>query len=430
MDQDQESRVAAEETLIRAIQQILKSSHEDYTEDTILGSDINQTRHLFYFLRGEQRMVLLNYGLEVYRGRVVRVYEENLAELEVPGFQPEMIRRCRIKFEIVNVLYQFEVAIVDIEGDRLTIRIPTSIQSATRRKNPRLPLDDMFMRFIILYQPLMGRRGVGQIIQSRFGAIERELREDDPDLHLVHRVLVEEVRKISPDYEIKLYQKGERRSLIENTVSEQRKTIFLSSVSKLDSYFQPRMPHGMINFSKEYHHRLKESSEEDAAQFFEHLQQADMRDFLANYVCAPIMIFDRVIGHIYVYTTVFDRRHIDADQAFRVDLLAKLLSHAMSKSVLARTYFKHTYTRIANISLSGLLFEINDRVIFDYLTYHDRIKMLIQIKHNLLTMSGEITRYFPSRDGFKLGVEFFKAGPGDFKVLENFIFESVQQERA
>ncbi|MCB1314952.1 MAG: DUF1577 domain-containing protein [Leptospiraceae bacterium] len=425
---DPTTRQVVDEALIQMMQEISGRAADEYWEETILGSDVNQIRHLFYFLQAERRIVLVNYGADVYRSRVIEVHNTR-TRLQIPEFHEEGIRRCRVKFEIVNVLYQFEVPILDIGDDWIEIRIPAFIQSATRRKNRRIFLDDMFMRFVTLYQPIYGTRGYGQIMESRYAPIVSELKKDEPDLYLIHRIMIEQIRKISPDFEVRFYKKGEKFELLESAISEEKKTLYIPDVQKLDNYFKRNIGgYGLINFLKEYQHQTRAHGEETATRYFEKLQRKDMQNFLASYVCTPMMIFDRVIGHIYIYSTVFDRRMIDHDQAFRVDMLVRLLNYAMSKTVIARSFYRHTYTRVMNISMSGLLFELNNQEIFDYLTFHDRLKMIFNIKHHVLEMHGEITRYLPTQEGFHVGVEFFKQGPDDARILESFIYDRTASD--
>lgn len=408
--------------LTEAIRNLSPVRSDDFTEDTILGSDINQIRHLFYWLHSEQRPVQLIYGAEQFRSRVEEV-ENAVAYLRVPGFREERARRCRIKFEIVNILYQFEVPIVDIEDDLLILKIPAYIQSAKRRKYRRIRVDDMFMRWGILYQPLYGTRGTGQILESRYTSLVDEVKRREPDLYLINRIVTEQIERISPQFEVKFYPKDYRRNLMEEMIAAEQKTFFLRDVQDIESYYKNQRLRGLINYNKEYRDRLRTESEEDVVKFFEKKRHDDMYDMLANYVCAPLMIFDDVIGHIYVYSTVFDRRLISSDDAEHIDLLAQLLNYAMSKTVLARSYSRHTFTRIVNISMGGLLFELTNKTVFDYLTYHDHLEMHIQMRHHMMHLHGEITRYFPTKDGFNIGVNFYDAGPDDYRVLENFIYE-------
>jgi c-di-GMP-binding flagellar brake protein YcgR len=130
-----------------------------------------------------------------------------------------------------------------------------------------------------------------------------------------------------------------------------------------------------------------------------------------------------VVGHVYLYTTVFGSELISVDQAHQINLLTQLLNYAMSKTAIARTFYSHAPTRVVNISLGGMLFELNNQVLFDYLTFHDKLRMVLQIRYHLLHLEGEITRYFPTKNGYNIGFRFFKADPDSYKVLEQFIYD-------
>jgi hypothetical protein len=125
---------------------------------------------------------------------------------------------------------------------------------------------------------------------------------------------------------------------------------------------------------------------------------------------------------------VLEKGLIGHMQAYLLDLLVKMLNYAMSKTAIASTYYTHTLTRIVNISMSGLLFEVTNKVLFDFLTYNDFLKMLVQIRYHMLELRGEIMRFFPTRNGYNIGVNFLEAGPDDYRVLENFIFQKNRME--
>ena len=399
-----------------------RDRNSDFTDETILGSDINRIRHLFYYLRSEETVILVQYGAENYRAQVEST-SLNTALLRVPGFEEGALRRCRLKFDVANELYQFEVPVLDIGDDSLTIRIPAYIQSAQRRKYPRLTVDDLFMRFSVVYQPLFGRRGAGQIVETRYPEIITELKKDEPDLYLLNRIVTQQILSISPYFELKMYHSSKPDSFMETMLADLRKTIYIRDVTRVENYYEPGGLYGLANYIKEYHRLLRADSEDEAQKFFEVVRQNDSHKYLLNYVCAPIKVFDKLVGHIYVYATVLDNVVISYEQAHRIDLLAQLLSYAMSKSVIARSYYRHALTKVENISLAGLLFELNDEVLFDYLTFHDRIKMNLQIRHNTLELTGEISRYYPVENGFHIGVRFFKANPDDFRHLEDFLHQ-------
>lgn len=395
---------------------------EDFTDETILGSDINRIRHLFYHLRSEQVEFQLNYMADSYRAFVSDV-EGNVATIEVADFEEGSLRRCRLKLEAFNELYQFEVPILWIGQDQISVRIPAHIQSVQRRKHPRVPVDDLFVRFNVVYQSIFGARGVGQLLDSRYPQIIREVARDQPNLYLVNRMVTEELNRISKDNEMTLYHATPASGFMDSMLADLRRTIFIRNTINVEHYFEPQAIYGLANYQKEYVRLIRQKSEDDARQFFEELRQEETRRFLYSYVCAPIKVFSDVIGRLFVYTTYLDKGTLAFEEAHKVDLLSQLLSYGLSKGVIARSYDRDAVTRVVNLSLTGLLFELSDSRVFDYLTYHDRLKIQLEVKNRTLEFSGIITRYYPTDDGFHIGVNFYKAGAGDFRVLEQFLYE-------
>ncbi len=411
-----------ESSLLDAVQSAFGRGREDFTDYTIVGSEINRIAHVFFLLKADEKTVILNYQAENYRAYVEKV-QDYQAVLRVPNFGEVMARRCRLKFEVANVLYQFEVAILHAEPERITIRVPAYIQSAKRRKYTRIMVDDLFMKYALLYRPLYGRRGIGQLLENRYPHLVGELARDEPDLALINRIITHEIAEISPDFEIVYSPDPKPGSLMESVVREEKKTMFIRDTTRAGNYYEPTAHHGLINYRREYVYLARQSSDEEAQKYFENIRREDTKNFLLNYVCAPLMIFDKVVGHMFVYTTVLDRRWISDEQAQRIELMATLLSYAMSKTVVARAFYRDPITRVINVSLGGLLFEVTNKVVFDYLTDHDHLKIRMPIRHHELEVHGEITRYYPTKAGYNVGVRFYRFGPDDYRVLENFIFE-------
>lgn len=412
-------------SLIDMMREIYADERLVPTQFTIIGSDVNQIRHLFFHLRAENRIIDVNYGIEVFQARIADVDDDHVL-LRIPGFEEGPQRRIRLRFDAMNIYYQFEVIIESVSGNLVSIRMPDSIQSATRRKYRRVYPDDVFLRFLFQYRPIFGKRGIGQIVEDRYSYLVEELKKDFPDLSLILRMVAEELNTISRHFEFKFYQKGEKRSLMEQVVASQESTLYIRDTDRLDNYFRKLNLFGLTNYEREFKNLMNVMSEEDARKKFEEIQQQELRMHLYNYVCAPLTIFDQVVGHIYLYTTVLEKHQITTEDATRVDILATLLSYAMSRTATARTYYREPLARLRNISIAGLLFEIRSPVLFDYLIDHDSLRVLLPLKNDILEMQGDITRLFPSEDHFLIGMKFTDAGPDDFRRLENYIYSRLK----
>jgi hypothetical protein len=132
-----------------------------------------------------------------------------------------------------------------------------------------------------------------------------------------------------------------------------------------------------------------------------------------------------VIGHIKVYSTAMDKHMLTKSNLEYIHEMTEIFSYGLTKIAIKGNTFNEIYTntRIVDISISGLLFEISDENLFQYLKKHSSIKMYIPMGKHKLEINGEIIRYIVSDDGYKLGVNFFSSNPGDMKILETYIYE-------
>ncbi len=418
-----------EESLAREMLRILGSDTEDYAEETIVGSDINQIRHIFYHLKSEYRSLTVEYMNENFRAFVISVDNTSLT-LRVQDFREGPFRRCRIKFEAFRILYQFEVLILEIARDRIIIKMPYFIQTATRRMHKRVFSDDLFLKFNLKYRPFFDSRSDIQVCESRYPQIMGELRKDFPDIHLINRILTDEISAVSPHFDIIFYSDKTEQTDADRLMTEERKTVFLEDMNRPETLYEKGSLFRVINFHKHFETIKQRESEENALKYFEKLRREYLQEFTNRLVMAPIQIFDRVVGCIRVTTTILENSHISRDQAHQLDLLSSLFSYALSKTVIARTYFSHPVTRVKNISVSGLLFELENQDIFYYLLMNDHLKLNIQLKHSFITVNSEISRYFPSEKGFQIGVNFLDAEEDDFRKLEHFLFEKSTSQLA
>lgn len=412
----------SEETFPEMIRRIYGGSGRDFTEETILGSDINRIRHLFYYLKSEEVRIEIFYRTERYRARVEQVEGSN-ALLRAPGFEEGALRRCRLKFGAFNELYQFEVSILTIGKDTITIKIPTIVQSVVRRKYKRVQSDELFMKFNIIHQSVFDEDESNQYVETRYPAIIKELQSDEPNLILINRIITSEILNMSPYYELVFYHVNKPDTFMDRMIEQYGKTIYIRDTVNLKHFIEPLQMYGLENYRQEYLRLAAEDSHDAAEKFLEGIRKEQNRDYIYNYVCTPLRIFDRIVGRLYVHTSTLEKPYISAEQAHILELLIGVLGYAMSKTVMARTYFRDPLTRVGNLSITGLLFEIEDEHVFNYLTGHDRIRMILKIKNRELHLEGEIQRFYAVDDSFHVGVHFTSGGPDDFKILEEFIHQ-------
>ncbi len=400
---------------------------ESIFDETIIGSDINHIKHLFFYLKFENTEFIFEYE-ERFMTVVVHNILQDFVELNVLGFEESTSRRAKVKFEVINVLYVFEVIIEDIRGSIVTIKIPSELQSAEMRKYKRIVVDDLFMDFVILFKSYKGGKyitGDDIYAERQFKYLFREIKKDLPDIKLMNLILTDYILQVSKEYEIVIYKPNDGYDLIRNTFRKDLRSIFISDCADIESYIGKVESNTYKNFYEIYLERAKQEGEFKAQKFFEKLQKNEVRNFLVSYIISPLTLFDNLIGHVMVYTTAMDKHILTSYHAEYIHELLEITSYGFTKIAIRGNNFNtlYTNTRIIDISISGLLFEITDESLYNYLKKHNAIKMYIPIGKHTLTLSGNIVRYVVTEEGFRLGVNFFASNPDDMKILENYIYE-------
>ncbi|MCB1156722.1 MAG: DUF1577 domain-containing protein, partial [Leptospiraceae bacterium] len=438
-----------------SLQELITLMETIYGE-TIIGSDINLIKHLFYYLKSENSEFDIEYEERLMPVRVETVSAESVT-LNVLGFEDQGTRRAKIRFEVINVLYVFEVIINEIKDNLVTIRIPTELQSAEMRKHRRVGCDDLFMNFIILFRSYKGGQyisGDNIYAERRFTHLFREIKYDEPNLKLMNLMLTDYVMRISSEYEIVIYKESnpdsdivprliswfqnaqmpeydsreyessnlkERKEkyfkdklepeIIRRLLSKELNSIYIQDCSSIDSYIRSLNHPSLISYNEFYQEISDLSDEMEAYSIMENFQKKEDKDFFVSYIISPITLFDKVIGHIKVYTTHMDKHILTNYDAEYIHEMTEISSYGFTKIAIKGNRFNmlYTNTKIVDISITGLRFEIYDEKLFQYLHKHNTIKMYIPIGPRTLVINGEIVRYEPSYDVYRMGVNFFSS---------------------
>ncbi|TGK58327.1 PilZ domain-containing protein [Leptospira wolffii] len=395
--------------------------------ETIIGSDINLVKHLFYSLKADQREFPFDYEGDKLNAVVEEVGEDTLI-LYVPYLQPKGILRAKISFEILNILYQFEVVLLDFWEDHVRIKIPSELQAAAFRKNLRVAVDDLFMNYVILYRSLSGgERELGKnlSVEQKFFHLMKEIKKDNPSLKLINLMATEYILGVSKDYEIVFFGPGKKDDFLGRIMKEYNRSVYIQDCSLIMNYIGEERDPYLDNFRDEYLKLVQSEGQAKADEFFRDLQKEEVQNFMISYVATPIRLFNDPIGYIRVYSTAMDKFSIVQQQALYIQELGEILTYALTKVYIRQDNFRNeeAVTRILDISMNGLLFEIEDARTFKYLKKHNIIKMFVPISERDLVLRGEVVRFLELDDGkFHLGVNFFDSNPDDMVYLQNYIF--------
>ncbi|ALO26730.1 MULTISPECIES: DUF1577 domain-containing protein [Leptospira] len=403
--------------------------------ETIIGTDINLVKHLFYYLKADEVEFPFDYDGQRFFA-IVENIEETTVNLRIPGATQGLTLRAKISFEIMNILYQFEVVILEfLEGTIVQVRIPSELQAASFRKNVRVAVDDLFMNYVILFRSLSGGgREIGRNIQveQKFNNLMREIKKDNPDLRLVNIIISEYISNVSKGYEVVFFSQNREETFLDSFIRRNDRPLFIPDTSLIINYIRENEDSESIvgNYREEYIRMVLENGQDYADQFFRELQKKEIREFVISYLVLPIRLFNDVVGYVRVYTSAMDRYSITPSQVGYLIELTEIFSYSMTKIFIREDNYRHTKagTRVVDISINGLLFEIEEKRIFHYLKKHNIIKMFVPISEKMLILRGEVVRYIVVEDGkYHLGVNFFDSNPDDMLILQKYIFTRTRR---
>ncbi|EQA63301.1 DUF1577 domain-containing protein [Leptospira alexanderi] len=398
--------------------------------ETIIGTDINLVKHLFYYLKADEVEFPFDYDGQRFFA-IVENIEETTVDLRIPGATQGLTLRAKISFEIMNILYQFEVVILEfLEESIVQVRIPSELQAASFRKNVRVAVDDLFMNYVILFRSLSGGgREIGRNIQveQRFNNLMREIKKDNPDLRLVNIIISEYISNVSKGYEVVFFSQNREETFLDSFIRRNDRPLFIPDTSLIINYIRENEDSESIagNYREEYIRMVLENGQDYADKFFRELQKKEIREFVISYLVLPIRLFNDVVGYVRVYTSAMDRYSITPSQVGYLIELTEIFSYSITKIFIREDNYRHTKagTRVVDISINGLLFEIEEKRIFHYLKKHNIIKMFVPVSEKTLILRGEVVRYIVVEDGkYHLGVNFFDSNPDDMLILQKYIF--------
>lgn len=255
----------------------------------------------------------------------------------------------------------------------------------------------------------------------------REIKKDNPDLRLVNIIISEYISNVSKGYEVVFFSQNREETFLDSFIRRNDRPLFIPDTSLIINYIRENEDSESIagNYREEYIRMVLENGQDYADKFFRELQKREIREFIISYLVLPIRLFNDVVGYVRVYTSAMDRYSITPSQVSYLIELTEIFSYSMTKIFIREDNYRHTKagTRVVDISINGLLFEIEEKRIFQYLKKHNIIKMFVPVSEKMLILRGEVVRYIVVEDGkYHLGVNFFDSNPDDMLILQKYIF--------
>ncbi|MES0491959.1 MAG: DUF1577 domain-containing protein [Leptospirales bacterium] len=408
----------------------LDKLREEFSEG-VVEDNYYRIGNIFFFLKAKRTFVYLNFDDVTYRGRILSIDDKNI-HIIFPLFEERRERRGILAFEALNRYYSVEILILQSERGVLNIQFPVKMVHLVRRLYPRVSFDDLFVRFIILYSPIFITKEDERNFENNHPHFFQEIQQDSPSLRVLYQMVAEVVRTITPNFELVMLSElnSEDYTDMEKMVIEQLKNVLIYDTSNLESYIKEPPIDILSNYNESYEVLKEEQGKKPAQEVYRQKQKEDLNEFILSYFASPITLFDKPIGYLRMQTSIFDKHSIAPYQAQEVVRILEIFSYSITKIRIRNSHFDPSsfQTRVVNISMSGLLMEITDIALYEYLKKNRRIKMHVPIFDDELEIFGEINRFYEEDGVYFLGVLFFKTRPGDMEKLENFLYDNIHYQ--
>ncbi len=406
----------------------LDSKFRDF-EKARIELNIQRIRNIFYLLKINRVKIIVYYCDSAYSAKIIDI-KNDFINLFISDLHFTQKRKVDLYFEVSNKYYSFLSNIEKFEREILSIYLPNKMKYFQNRKYPRVQLDDLFIRFNIADSIYDIATEQGIDIIDRYKYFFDEITKDTPSLKLLYEMLIAEVKKVGSDFSVKmLYHKNfNEYTIFEKIMLEERKSILIEDTSKLDAYIKQIQNPFLTNLYNYYSKRKEEVEGFTAFLEIENIRKNDSKESLVSYVISPIYIYDQCIGYLRINTTQFQKYRILLVLANNISRVCSLFSYGLTRIKVYKDYWKpySTGVRVLNISMTGLLMEISDAVIFEYLKKQKMIKMLIPYMQDEIETYGEIVRFFSKNGIFYIGVSFMKYIQSDILKLEEYIYENLR----
>ncbi len=395
----------------------------------LIVEDRQRTSNLFYLLKNKNTILQLWYSNKIYKTKIIKINNDT-AVLYVSNFDQKLEEISELFFEILNEYYHCKIKILKVDLNQIIFYFPEKLFYVKNRKYPRVKFNDLFIQFNLSYSNLFYFREKKINLQNKYPYFITEVKKDIPSLKQIYQMLINNIKKIANHFSIVTFRKRlpESYTIYEKTLLKTQKTIFIEDVTRADSYIEELSSSVLSNLLNYYKTLVADIGELNASRKIEELRKEDSKSFLISYLMSPIHIYQNIIGYVKIETNQFQKYRIHRLLAEEFHNICDIFSYGLTKINIWKSYYNREAekTRVLNISTDGMLIEIFNQVLFQYLKKFPYLKIRLPILGQELEFRAEIMRFFKKGGGYYLGIHIFKGTPGDMSLLKEYIYKNLQ----
>ncbi len=391
--------------------------------DPFARNDWNQIWYLFFIFYREKRPVSCIWSGQRYTAffrelsaKYAMLYICDFLEQESSGFVLELLHS--------NVIYQFNVEVLEMEAKQAVIALPQYIEKNIHRSSQRISVDNIFIRFTLAYPPFPQSpfpdiSATHPLLYGPLRHIVREVEEDRPDAGLVHKMLAEALDAREQNLQLSFYHEQAARGPRERALFQKQQCFYIAKVRDIASYLEPVPEKSLCNMSE----LCQNTTQAEAKELCSRLQAEDIAQHRSGYAVAPLLLYEECIGYLELRAG-HPSLGLGRDTAAHFALLARFFSYALSKARISTRYYGDFYSPLVNISKNGLLFELENRQISAYLDKHRYLKVLLRLGASDAELKAKIVNVSEAQGAIsQVALEFYYKSQDLDKALMDLVYK-------
>ncbi|MGC8766281.1 MAG: PilZ domain-containing protein [Brevinematia bacterium] len=323
-----------------------------------------------------------------------------------------------IELPFENRVYHFQTELLNSKENTLLLMLPSKINVWLKRKYPRKNVYGQLFINISFIKPLESIEIIDiNKIPENLRELKIELNKDNPDVKKVITMVIKEIEKITPNYDIILYKRG--MTLPSSAIISRifQKPLIVEDTSNLESYITMYDTFDIATYGD--YMRKMAWSENKVMDQVKKLRSTFLSQNIKSFICVPIKVINDVIGFIFCRSA--DRKFSIKDVLY-LDALSNIISEAYIKNKInSLKNAKELQIPVIDISAGGIRFEV-DSILGKILKVDDSIRILLQIQNKSIQALGKIIRIDNTKNNKKLWVAavFTFISPEDQQFILSF----------
>ncbi len=398
-------------------------------------SDSKEIENLYYNFRKKKVEIILRYDLKEVTAKIYRItnvfitlFYKGDIDPNIESIEMNMTSNSNIYFSVCRV--------IKIASGEITLSLPEYLEKRVKRKYSRVVTNkNIYLKFNVIsnINDKLDFVGIKSNISNKFTGAYKELSKPIPDIKKIITLISKEIKGRASVFEIKLYKKGDTYPKRIYVLKETKKTIFISSVNNSKSYIKSLPISNIMTYLPYIKKLYKKGKNKDSIKIeLNSIMEEDKNLCLASYICSPIMLFDKVVGHIFLGLKENSITIFSESDAYIVKTGCNIISEALAKSRLHKLNTGDDFSvLVIDLSAGGLSMQFSDQFILKHISTHTRLRITLKVNEKEIRIIGNITRIDEQNDETAIvAVRFTDIRWLEQEHIEKYVNQQIEVEKS